>query len=46
MMARAVRCPVCVGKGTIIVYSDTTAGNYEKPCHGCHGSGWVEVSDR
>lgn len=34
-MAKAEKCPVCVG-----------TGKFEGvPCHGCGGKGWVEVGD-
>lgn len=34
-MSRAVICPVCNGSGKY----------HEKTCHGCHGSGWVEIEN-
>jgi len=42
-MSKAVRCPVCFGKGKF-----QTGDNYasiEKTCHGCNGRGWVIVPD-
>jgi len=44
-LAKAVICPVCNGRGTIVYTTATTAGNYEVTCHGCGGKGWVEVSE-
>ena len=44
---RAVICPVCCGKGTIIKgsLSGISSSNEEVTCHGCGGSGWVIVPD-
>ena len=42
--ARAVKCPVCEGRGTIRNPDPTTAE--EISCHGCGGKGWVVVYDR
>jgi len=47
-MARAVICPVCLGKGTVkkkVGMSGWTPKYKEVTCHGCGGKGWVEVSD-
>lgn len=43
-MAKAVLCPVCIGKGLIM---DINANSTQptKTCHGCNGKGWVEVSN-
>lgn len=35
-MSKAVKCPVCEGKGKL----SSMIG-----CHGCQGKGWVEVSE-
>lgn len=43
-MARAVICPVCLGTGKVPVNYISTA-LIEETCHGCHGRGWVEVSN-
>ena len=32
-MSRAVTCPVCNGTGR----------HDNKSCHGCYGSGWIEI---
>ena len=42
--ARAVKCPVCEGRGTIKNPDSTTTT--EVPCHGCGGRGWVVVYDK
>lgn len=45
-MAHAQKCPICLGKGTILdeLYPQSTC-SIEKTCHGCNGRGWVEVGD-
>jgi len=43
-MAKAVMCPVCGGTGK--VYEQRYTAAEEKPCHGCGGLGWVEVSEK
>lgn len=35
-MSKAVKCPVCEGKGKL----SSMIG-----CHGCQGMGWVEVTE-
>ena len=40
--SHAESCPVCHGSGKID-QNDSTAST--KPCHGCHGLGWVTVHD-
>lgn len=44
----AERCPVCCGTGKKI-QKDLTPQSWfpvaKTPCHGCGGSGWVEVRD-
>jgi len=41
---KAVRCPVCYGKG--IVYGVAETGAYPTTsCHGCAGKGWIEVRE-
>ena len=40
-MAHAELCPVCGGTGKI--KSPTFILGKNKTCHGCGGSGWVEV---
>ena len=45
-MAKAIKCPVCEGKGKIpdpLTMSATAT--IEVVCHGCGGKGWVEVSE-
>lgn len=37
-MAKAVKCPICDGRGGFI--PDTNL-----PCNGCSGKGWVEVAE-
>lgn len=44
-MSHAEKCPVCDGKGTVTIGTNTTIGSYEKVCHGCNGRGWVTVQD-
>ena len=41
-MSKAVKCPVCDGKGVVNGIADTGAMPTTK-CHGCFGKGWVEV---
>ncbi len=41
-MSKAVKCPVCDGKGVVNSVSDTGAMPTTE-CHGCFGKGWVEV---
>ena len=41
---RAVRCPVCFGKGTLPNDGQTTDASPKK-CHGCYGKGWITVYD-
>ena len=41
-MAKAVKCPVCEGKGVVYGIAETGAMPTTK-CHGCLGKGWVEV---
>jgi DnaJ-class molecular chaperone len=46
-MAKAVKCPVCGGKGKIVKETAFTTGGIvenSEVCHGCDGKGWVEVS--
>ena len=47
-MSHAEICPICFGKGKIKkgmrAWIDVTSNDYDKPCHGCGGKGWVEVS--
>ena len=44
---KAVKCPVCDGKGTICgdgcgsIYNHATC----QTCHGCRGCGWVSVPE-
>ncbi len=38
-MAQAVKCPVCVGRGTLVRLNDL------QTCHGCSGKGWIEIGD-
>ena len=48
MKRHAEICPVCKGSGKYKEYLDyvtSTRAYIEKTCHGCHGSGWVEVTD-
>ena len=46
-MAKAVLCPVCEGTGKVPAPSGEAATGYSwKPCQGCEGVGWVEVSDK
>lgn len=48
MKKHAEICPVCKGSGKYKEYLDyvtTTQAYTEKICHGCHGNGWVEVTD-
>jgi len=44
-MGRAVICPVCGGTGKVRKGS-FSCNPREVTCHGCHGRGWVEVSDK
>ena len=45
-MSRAVKCPVCDGEGKILMSDvSSTAGGWEKVCHGCGGRGWIEIGD-
>jgi len=32
---------VCGGTGEIKIEQNTSVGGYTKPCHGCHGCGWI-----
>ena len=41
-MSKAVKCPVCDGKGVVNGIADTGAMPTTE-CHGCFGKGWVEV---
>lgn len=44
---KAVKCPVCGGKGKIVKGTAFTTGGVvenSEVCHGCNGKGWVEVS--
>ena len=43
-MAKAVKCPVCNGRGTVVGDPNSTDSS-EIACCGCGGKGWVEVSD-
>ena len=47
-MNHAEKCPVCEGQGytfeVVILPDGSGAANNKKPCHGCNGKGWVEVS--
>jgi hypothetical protein len=38
-------CPICHGKGEIGTGQHNTTGETKKTCHGCHGKGWIEVSN-
>lgn len=40
---KAVKCPVCNGKGTI--KDEGCLVMTEHKCHGCDGKGWVQVSE-
>ena len=42
---KAVICPVCCGRGTIVNpgLGGTTTVITEVKCHGCYGCGWVCV---
>lgn len=47
-MAKAVKCPVCDGRGKVNLEQKKAtvteaAITREKTCHGCAGKGWVEV---
>jgi len=44
-MARADLCPVCRGSGKYKSSNPVERLHGEKPCHGCWGRGWVEVTD-
>jgi len=47
LMAHAVICPVCHGKGRLIdPASEWSTEVIYKTCHGCDGKGWVEVSEK
>ncbi len=41
-MSKAVKCPVCNGKGTKDGM-DENVGGTTPFCHGCSGKGWVTV---
>ena len=43
-MSKAVKCPVCEGKGKVAP-EGMWAGSPDSypPCYGCLGKGWVEV---
>ena len=47
-MAKAVKCPVCEGSGSVFIPSppdsSSIVGSYSI-CHGCGGKGWVEVKE-
>ncbi len=45
-MAEAKLCPVCMGKGKVHDenFGKTTGGQQTKRCHGCFGTGWVQVN--
>ncbi|KKK49569.1 hypothetical protein LCGC14_3133720 [marine sediment metagenome] len=40
---KAVKCPVCDGKGQIVNCFGEGGSYQEVDCHGCQGKGWVEV---
>lgn len=40
---KAVLCPVCGGKGKLFIANSATIDSI--CCHGCNGTGWVEVHD-
>lgn len=44
---KAVLCPVCGGRGTIMDYGNPnfTSAIIEVTCRGCGGKGWVEVHE-
>lgn len=43
-MNKAELCPVCKGSGIYTKAEIGTAKEHEKwSCHGCNGTGWVEV---
>ena len=42
-MTHSEICPVCSGKGKL---DDIKITSGFKTCHGCWGSGWVEVQDQ
>ncbi len=43
-MSKAVLCPVCNGKGYILIDCINIPCEKEhKTCHGCAGKGWVEL---
>ena len=49
-MAHAEKCPVCDGKGRVMVGGGRikeypTVEEYSTGCHGCQGEGWVTVED-
>ena len=44
-MAHAETCPVCNGKGYIIIEGNWQKESKKEKCHGCWGIGWVTVQD-
>jgi len=44
-MAHAEKCPICNGSGTVDKEYKKYLPCKPKPCHGCNGKGWIEVSD-
>ncbi len=41
-MAHSEICPVCEGVGILKISKGSEVK--DKPCHGCYGKGWIEVS--
>ncbi len=44
-MSKAVKCPICEGKGKVAPEGVGWSGSPDSYplCHGCSGKGWVEV---
>ena len=41
---KKIKCPLCLGKGVIVLNRCCGKAPIEMPCNGCEGRGWIEAS--
>jgi len=44
-MSHSELCPVCNGRGWVIIEDSCGTALVTETCHGCNGTGWVVVPD-